>query len=112
MRGVCRRADRKLRRQRRRVRLQRCVRGRTHQGTGPRFPAKARALDAITARIVDVLPVAREYYYHPGQHGSWSIKYVLPSMVPELDYGALNGVKDGAMASAAFLEAIRAGNHG
>ncbi len=54
-----------------------------------------------------MLPVARRFYYHPGQQGSWSIKHVLPSMVPELDYGALQGVKDGAMASAAFLEAIR-----
>lgn len=72
-----------------------------------RFPAVAGPLLAIAKRIVDVLPVARRHYYHPGQHGSWSIKAVLPSMVPELDYGALTGIKDGTMASAGFLEAIR-----
>lgn len=72
-----------------------------------RFPKLSGPLSAIAARIVDVLPVARRYYYHPGQHGSWSIKAVLPSMVPELDYGALTGIKDGTMASAGFLEAIR-----
>jgi hypothetical protein len=74
---------------------------------GQRFPELVRGLDAIAMRMVDVLPVARRYYYHPAQQGSWSIKAVLPSMVPELDYDSLNGVKDGAMASAAFLEAIR-----
>lgn len=74
---------------------------------GQRFPRKARPLDAIAQRMVDVLPVARRYYYHPGQQGSWSIKAVLPGMVPELDYDKLSGVKDGAMASAAYLEAIR-----
>jgi len=74
---------------------------------GERFPRLAGALSAIASRLVDVLPVARRYYYHPGQHGSWSIKAVLPSMVPELDYGALTGIKDGTMASAGFLEAIR-----
>ncbi len=74
---------------------------------GQRFPQKVRALDAIAMRMVDVLPIARRYYYHPDQHGSWSIKAVLPSMVPELDYDTLTGVKDGAMAAAAFLEAIR-----
>lgn len=74
---------------------------------GERFPGMKRALEAITGRMVDVLPVARRTYYHPGQRGSWSIKAVLPSMVPELDYDALDGVKDGQMAAAAYLEAIR-----
>jgi hypothetical protein len=31
-------------------------------------------------RDVDLLPVARERYYHPSQQGSWSIKKVLPAM--------------------------------
>lgn len=74
---------------------------------GERFPGMKRALDSITDRMVDVLPVARRTYYHPDQRGSWSIKAVLPSMVPELDYDALAGVKDGQMAAAAYLEAIR-----
>lgn len=74
---------------------------------GEAFPRIAGALSAIASRIVDVLPAARRYYYHPDQKGSWSIKAVLPSMVPELDYDALDGVKDGQMAAAAFLEAIR-----
>lgn len=27
-------------------------------------------------RMVDLLPIARERYYHPDMHGSWSIKAV------------------------------------
>lgn len=64
------------------------------------------ALLAINARVVDLLPIARERYYHPSQQGSWSIKKVLPAVVPELRYDALDGVQDGGMAMAAFLEAI------
>lgn len=71
-----------------------------------RFPEKASHLLAITERIVDLLPVAREHYYHPSQQGSWSIKAVLPAVVPELKYQDLEGVQDGGMAMEAFLEAL------
>lgn len=57
-------------------------------------------------RIVDLLPIARERYYHPSQQGSWSIKAVLPAVVPELNYQDLDGVQDGGMAMEAFLEAL------
>lgn len=43
---------------------------------------------------------------HPNQHGSWSIKAVLPAICPDLAYGALEGVQDGQMAQQAFLEAV------
>lgn len=71
-----------------------------------RFPHLGDALLAINARIVDLLPIARERYYHPSQQGSWSIKKVLPAVVPELHYDSLDGVQDGGMAMDAFLEAI------
>lgn len=71
-----------------------------------RFPHLANELLAINARVVDLLPIARERYYHPSQQGSWSIKKVLPAAVPELRYDALDGVQDGGMAMEAFLEAI------
>ena len=72
-----------------------------------RFPKLARPLSAITARVVDLLPIARNRYYNPSQQGSWSIKAVLPAAVPELNYEDLTGVKDGAMAMAAYCEAIQ-----
>ncbi len=71
-----------------------------------RYPQFRDALLAINARVVDLLPIARERYYHPSQQGSWSIKKVLPAVVPELRYDALDGVKDGGGAMDAFLEAI------
>jgi hypothetical protein len=41
--------------------------------------------------------------------GSWSIKAVIPTVAPELDYKALDDVQDGMAAQSAYLEAIDAG---
>lgn len=71
-----------------------------------RFPDVKDGLEAISARVVDLLPVARDRYYHPSQRGSWSIKAVLPAVVPVLSYDALDGVRNGGDAQSAFLEAI------
>lgn len=71
-----------------------------------RFPLLAPALLAINARVVDLLPVARERYYHPSQEGSWSIKKVLPAVAPDLRYDDLDGVQDGGAAMQAYVEAI------
>lgn len=71
-----------------------------------RFPRLKTALLAINERVVDLLPIARERYYHPSQQGSWSIKKVLPAVAPNLSYDALDGVQDGGMAMDVFLEAI------
>jgi hypothetical protein len=71
-----------------------------------RHPECAEALEALLPRIVDLLPIARNHYYHPSQGKSWSIKAVLPAVCPDLNYGALEGIKDGNAAMAAFREAI------
>lgn len=71
-----------------------------------RFPFQSDALFAIRERIVDLLPIARNRYYHPSQQGSWSIKAVLPAIVPDLKYSDLEGVQDGHMAMESFNEAI------
>lgn len=71
-----------------------------------RFPKFKKALLAINARVVDLLPIAQQHYYHPSQQGSWSIKKVLPAVAPELSYGDLEGVQDGGMAMETYLEAI------
>jgi hypothetical protein len=71
-----------------------------------RFPRLAKPLLALNERVVDLLPVARDDYYHPSQQGSWSIKAVLPALCPDLHYGDLDGVQDGGMAMDAFLEAL------
>lgn len=73
---------------------------------GRRFSSLEKKLAAIANRLVDLLPVAQTYYYHPSQEGSWSIKAVLPAIVPELDYSDLEEVQDGGAAMSAFVEAI------
>lgn len=71
-----------------------------------RFPELEKPLKALIERVVDLLPLARAHYYHPSMCGSWSIKALLPALCPELRYSELEGVQDGGMAQAAFLEAI------
>lgn len=71
-----------------------------------RYPDKADDLLALNERVVDLLPIAQTYYYHPSQKGSWSIKAVLPAMYPEEGYDQLDGVKDGGMAMEAYISAI------
>ncbi len=71
------------------------------------FPDLSKALHSICDRVVDLLPVAKANWYHRDQRGSWSIKAVLPTVAPHLDYSGL-AVKDGAHAQAAYLEAIGA----
>jgi len=71
-----------------------------------RFEDLKDGLMAINQRLVDLWPIAKEYYYHPSQQGSWSIKAVLPAMSPKHNYDALEGVKDGRMAMDAYAKAI------
>jgi hypothetical protein len=71
------------------------------------FPDLATPLRAIAARVVDLLPVTRNHWYHRDQRGSWSIKAVLPTICAELDYKSL-AVQHGAAAQTAYLEAINA----
>ena len=71
-----------------------------------RYPEFTEPLQAILQRIVDLLPVARNHYYHPSQLGKWSIKAVLPAVCPDLNYGDLDGVQDGNAAMTSFREAI------
>lgn len=63
----------------------------------------APALEAAIDRIVDLLPIARDHYYHPEMRGSWSIKAVLPTVAPDLAYDNLE-VANGGMAQDAFTE--------
>lgn len=71
-----------------------------------RFPDLAPGLKALLPRLTDLLPITRDHYYHPRMAGSWSIKSVLPTIAPDLDYALLDGVQDGGGAQAAYLEAV------
>jgi len=75
------------------------------QELAARLTRLSNDLLAIKDRLVDLYPIAKAHYYHPKQQGSWSIKQVLPAVVPKLNYSKLDGVKDGGMAMDAFAEA-------
>lgn len=72
------------------------------------LPDLSEALDSIRARLVNLLPLMQENYYHPDMRRSWSLKSVLPTVVPALAYGDLGDVADGVAAQDAYLEAIDA----
>jgi len=69
-------------------------------------PELADRLHALEPRLVDLLPIIKRNYYHPAMHGSWSIKAVLPTVVPEMRYEDLGEVQEGDAAQRAYLEAI------
>jgi len=73
------------------------------------FDDLAPELHAIARRLFDLLPLARENYYHPAMMGSWSIKRVLPTIAPNLDYGNLNSVQSGDMVEPVYFEMVDAG---
>jgi predicted RecB family nuclease len=61
-------------------------------------PELATGLDELLAKLVDLLPVVRNNVYHPDFRGSFSLKYVLSPLVPELSYNDLV-IVDGRLAS-------------
>jgi hypothetical protein len=72
-------------------------------------PDLAGRLEALGERLLDLHPIAKASYYHPAMHGSWSIKALLPTIAPEMDYALLEGIREGSAAQAAYLEATAAG---
>jgi hypothetical protein len=73
------------------------------------FDDLAPALHAIARRLFDLLPLTRENYYHPAMLGSWSIKRVLPTIAPDLDYANLDSVRSGDMVEPVYFEMLDAG---
>jgi len=61
-------------------------------------PQTAVAMEDIATRIVDLLPAVRDHVYHPDFGGSFSLKSVLPVLVPELSYDDLE-VSEGGIAA-------------
>jgi predicted RecB family nuclease len=55
-------------------------------------------LEELEHKLVDLLPIVRDHVYHPEFLGSFSLKEVLPALVPELSYSDLV-IVDGLEAS-------------
>jgi len=70
------------------------------------LPEHAEPINEIQARLFDLLPVVREHAYHPAFAGSYSIKSVLPALVPEMSYEGMQ-VANGQDAGLAWEALIR-----
>jgi hypothetical protein len=70
----------------------------------PRY--SAQLLTAID-RFKDLHALVRKHAYHPAFHGSFSLKSILPALVPSMGYEALD-IQDGQEASAAYLHMLDA----
>jgi predicted RecB family nuclease len=69
------------------------------------FPRFERQLRNVIGRLWDLYEVIRAHYYHPGFAGSYSIKAVLPAVVPTLGYRDLD-VQDGRSAALAYYRMV------
>ncbi len=61
-------------------------------------PDLAEPLEELLEKLVDLLPVVRNNIYHPDFRGSFSLKYILTPLVPDLTYNDLV-IVDGLLAS-------------
>ena len=68
-------------------------------------PEHAAALQRINTRIVDLLPIVRDHVYDLAFGGSFSLKKVLPALVPALSYDDLD-VKEGGRATALLAQLL------
>ena len=69
------------------------------------YPQISNELMAIHGNIKDLMaPFVSKSYYHPKMQGSYSIKYVLPALVPEFEsaYKDLNLIHNGGEAMQAY----------
>jgi len=53
------------------------------------YPQYAESLWALKARAWDMCEVVKDAMYHPEFRGSFSIKTVLPALVPDMSYEGL-----------------------
>jgi predicted RecB family nuclease len=72
------------------------------------LPDFAGRIKRIQRRLWDLLPVIRNHVYHPRFAGSFSLKYVLPALVPDMSYAGME-VADGTDAGLAWESLTRGG---
>lgn len=67
-------------------------------------PSLEASINAIVSRMIDLMDVFRKkYYYLPGMGDSYSIKWVLPAIFPDMKYNDLV-ISNGMDAAAAFQQ--------
>jgi hypothetical protein len=69
------------------------------------LPEYTQRIRNIQRRLWDLLPVVRKHIYHPAFGGSFSLKAVLPALVPEMTYEGME-VPNGQAAGLAWQAII------
>ena len=72
------------------------------------LPEFADRIGNIRERLWDLLPFIRRHLYHRQFNGSFSIKSVLPALIPQMTYDTMD-VGDGTAAGLAWDEMVRGG---
>lgn len=66
------------------------------------FPPYASRINALIGRFADLMvPFRRKHLYTPEMNGSYSLKAVLPALIPDLSYSALD-IHEGSAASLVY----------
>jgi hypothetical protein len=73
------------------------------KGLARDFPKYQNAINSILDRVVDLMVPFKKWYDHPEFYGSYSLKVVLPVMVPDLSYESLE-IKEGGTASGVYYQ--------
>jgi len=69
------------------------------------LPELSGRISKIQHRLWDLLPIVRDHVYHPAFGGSYSLKSVLPALVPEMTYRGME-VADGQAAGLAWVSLL------
>ncbi len=72
------------------------------QDMARQFPHLAADIEAVIARLVDLLVIVRDHVYLDGFNGSFSIKAVGRALAPHFTYDGLDHVANGEQAATAF----------
>ena len=64
-----------------------------------------RDLEQVRSRLWDLFAVIHDQYYHPEFNGSFSIKSVLPAVVPSLGYSDL-AIQEGGVAAQQYYRMV------
>ena len=70
------------------------------------IPEYAGRITQVQARLWDLLDVVRKDVYHPRFRGSFSLKHVLPALIPDMTYEGME-VADGEEAGLAWERMVR-----
>ena len=75
------------------------------KGLAKDLPEYGKPLLATLVRLVDLYKIIKNNYYHPEFHGSFSLKSVLPALIPEMGYENL-GIQEGQEAGIEYMRML------